>query len=109
MNADEPVYVSERSLRNLYQRYWVFADRVELQSHLLLHTFRVPFTQIAEVGESGPGIFSRLWCLKLDFADFSRHVYVVRKAGWIKTIKFTPDDPEAFLQALRQAMARDAT
>lgn len=106
MSDDRPVYVSRGLWRNLFQRYAVHTDHVELPCRVLLHTFRVPLADIVEVGVSPPSVFFHFWGMNLDFATFSRHVYVVRKRGLFRTIKFTPDDPDAFLQAMLDQAAR---
>jgi hypothetical protein len=47
MSPDEsPLYVSNRLPKNLWQEYRVFKDRLELESHILLHTFIIPLNDI---------------------------------------------------------------
>jgi hypothetical protein len=109
--ALEPLYVSKRMPRNLWQEYRVFSDRIEIQCRLLLSTFVIPFDDIAEVSLSGAlaiEIFrAQAWkggppC-KLDFVVFYTHIVVRRISGLFRNIRFTPDDPELFLSACRQA------
>jgi hypothetical protein len=105
------LYVSKRMPRNLWQEYRVFSDRIEIQCRLLLSTFVIPFDDIAEVSLSRAlaiEIFrAQAWkggppC-KLDFVAFYTHIVVRRISGLFRNIRFTPDDPELFLSACRQA------
>jgi hypothetical protein len=42
---------------------------------------------------------------KLDLADLAEHV-VLEKTGFWKQFRFTPDDPEEFARAVRDALAK---
>jgi hypothetical protein len=113
---DSPIYVSERSARNLWQDYRVFPDRVELQCWMLLRTFVIPAEDILDV-EVRPPLSIRdispekvrlkrhWWALKLDWSDFCEHVEIHRKSGVLKYIRFTPDDPESFVAACTSTTA----
>jgi hypothetical protein len=109
--APEPLYVSKRMPRNLWQEYRVFTDRIEIQCRFLLSTFTIPFDDIAEVSLSWPlaiEIFrAKAWkgglpC-KLDLVAFYTHIVVRRISGLFRNIRFTPDDPNRFLSACLQA------
>lgn len=41
------------------------------------------------------------FALKLDMADFFRHVAIHRRSGWIKHIRIAPDDPEEFVRVCK--------
>ena len=103
--SEEPLYVSRRLFRNLWQQYRIYADRVELQSSSgkkvlpaedILNVEVRPAMVIADVFR-GRG-FSRSFALKMDLADLFRHVAIHRRSGWFKHLRFTPDDPETFVQ-----------
>lgn len=103
--TEEPIYISRRLFRNLWQQYRIYADRVELQ---FFHCRKIvsaddildleirPAVVIADLFR-GKG-FARSFGLKMDLADFFRHVAIHRRSGWIKHLRFTPDDPEMFVQ-----------
>jgi hypothetical protein len=42
--------------------------------------------------------------LKLDMADFCRHVAIHRTSGIMKYLRFTPDDPEKFVEVCKSIM-----
>jgi hypothetical protein len=101
-----PIYKSRRSGKNLWQEYRIYPDRVELQSWLLFHTITIPARDIDKIEVRPPAIGPRglypegvTWGIKLDNADFSRHVLVTRKTGLWKRLAFTPDDPGKFVAA----------
>ena len=101
-----PIYKSRRSGKNLWQEYRIYPDRVELQSWLLSHTITIPARDIDKIEVRPPAIGPRglypegvTWGIKLDNADFRRHVLVTRKTGLWKRLAFTPDDPGKFVAA----------
>ena len=103
--AEEPIYVSRRLFRNLWQQYRIYHDRVELRffagrkvvrAEDLLDVEIRPAVVIADLFRAKG--FARSFALKLDLADFFRHVAIHRRSGWIKHLRFTPDDPETFVQ-----------
>ena len=50
--------------------------------------------------------FAQSFALKLDLADFFRHVAIHRRSGWIKHIRITPDDPDVFVSICRSIMTK---
>ena len=44
--------------------------------------------------------------LKLDWANFVEHVVLDKSEGHVHRLLFTPEDPEAFQDALREALQR---
>ena len=115
MGADEnTLYVSKRSWRNLWKAYRVCQDRVEL--HSWIGKKIIPATDLWGVEVRPPVVigdlfrgkgFAYSFALKLDLADFSRHVAVHRTSGIIKHLRFTPDDPEKFAAACRSIMKKN--
>lgn len=106
----EPAYISKRSFKNIWQEYRVYPDRLELQFWLGLHTIVIPFENIEAIeirppfsaGDLFKGkSFSFSFPLKIDATDMYRHIAVKRKNGVSKHIRFTPDDPEKFLSAIK--------
>jgi len=106
--AEEPLYVSRRLFRNLWQQYRIYCDRVELQSFPgkkvlaaedILNVDVRPAVVIGDLFR-GKG-FARSFALKMDLADLFRHVAIHRRSGWIKHLRFTPDDPETFVQVCK--------
>ncbi|MFH1717752.1 MAG: hypothetical protein ABIF19_10400 [Planctomycetota bacterium] len=106
--SEEPLYISRRLFRNLWQQYRIYCDRVELQSFPgkkvlpaedILNIEVRPAVVIADLFR-GRG-FARSFALKMDLADLFCHVAIHRRCGWIKHVRFTPDDPEIFVQVCK--------
>ena len=49
-----------------------------------------------------PVIRTALWGLKLDLADLFIHAGILRKKGWFKRIRFTPENPEEFVAMVKE-------
>jgi hypothetical protein len=96
-----PIYVSQKSGKNLWQDYRVYPDRVQLRCWALLSTFVIRAEDIVEVQVS-TGLL--VWGLKLDLSDFFTHVKLRRRAGLFRNLKFTPDNPERFVAACKSIM-----
>ena len=108
---EQPLYESRRLFRNLWQQYWIYADRVELR--LFGRAQIIPADDILDVevrpapviGDlfRGKG-FASSFALKMDLADFFRHVAIHRRSGWLKHIRITPDDPEKFVRVCKSIL-----
>ncbi len=114
---DSPIYVSEKSPKNLWQDYRVFPDRIELRCWILLRRFVIPAEDILDVevrprlsvGDIATENFRQKrywWALKLDWSDFCEHVEVHKKSGLFKYLRFTPHDPMKFVSACKSITAR---
>jgi hypothetical protein len=106
--SKQPLYVSQRTARGLWQQYRVYADRIELPSIAFFHTMVISFEDIEKIEVIGPlvrEIFKRgpRLGVKLDIADFNKHVALRKKSGIMRDFHFTPDDPEAFIAAFQSA------
>ena len=109
----QPLYVSARSLRNLWQEYRIYADRVELRSFCgrkiiragdILNVEVRPPMVIGDIFR-GKG-FKESLALKLDLADLYRHVAIHRRSGWLKYLRITPDDPDTFVKICKSIMTK---
>ena len=106
-----PLYKSKRMLKNFWQEYRIFDDRVELGT--LVKMITLPFDKIAgvEVANSyTEGLRFHLrggrMGIKLDWADLHKHVVLDKGTGLLRHIAFTPDDPETFRAILEAALTR---
>ena len=110
-SLDQPLYVSRRLFRNLWQRYRIYTDRIELRTFMGWKVIRaedivdIEIRPPVVIGDlfRGKG-FARSFPLKLDMADFFRHVAIHRRSGWIKYVRFTPNDPDTFVSVCRSIM-----
>ena len=109
----ESILVSPRSSASIWQEYRVYPDRIELQCNVALHTLVIPADEILDIQIRPPLVFADLFRgkgfayafpLKIDWADMCRHVAIKRKSGFMKHIRFTPDDPDKFVEACKTIM-----
>jgi hypothetical protein len=102
-HAGTPLYVSRRSARNFWQTYRIYPDRIELR--FWLRTLVVPREDLTGLAVRYPPVFPGrddpvfFRILKLDWADFFRHVALDKNSGVFRQYRFTPDDPAAFVAA----------
>lgn len=102
----EPVSISERTLKNFWQEYRVYPDRLELQSWISFHTIVIPFRNLESLEIRPPFCawdlfrgksFLFAFPLKLDAADLYRNIALKRTNGLFRYLRFTPDDPDKFV------------
>jgi hypothetical protein len=108
-----PVYVSGSTIKSLWQKYRIYEDRVEFETHLGMMS--VPFDHIESVEISESEVAGLLRgdlhlkdfrpALKLDWANFLEHVVLDKSEGKVHRLLFTPDDLEGFKAALKEALA----
>jgi hypothetical protein len=106
---ETPIYESRRFLGNLWGRYLVYRDRIELRS--MVGVFRIPYPDLVRIDRRGPGLkglreAKSLAGIKLDCSDLVPHLLLERRSGMAKFIRFTPDDIDAFLAAAQAAKSR---
>ncbi len=103
-----PLYMTRPSGRSLWQQYRVYPDRIELQAWFRLYTYVIPSDRILGVEARPPVVFWDLFrgkgfafafALKLDCADLFCNVALHLKSGFVRHLRFTPDDPKRFVAA----------
>ena len=67
-------------------------------------TLVIPFEQVNRVAVANP--YRGWWRLKLDLADFYKHVELDKATGLFRHLAITPDDPETFRATLEAALTR---
>ena len=105
-----PIYVSDCTKKSLWQKYEIYDDRIEF--HTWLGVFKIPLDQIDKV-EVYPPVLKSLrlhlrkcpLAIKLDTTDFSEHLVLDKKTGFVRHVLFTPEDPAEFKRILDQALA----
>jgi hypothetical protein len=102
---EQPLYVSARSFKNIWQEYRIYTDRIELKTFMgrkiifagdILDVEVRPCLVIGDIFR-GRG-FKEILTLKLDLADLYPHVAIHRRSGWFKHLRITPDDPDTFVR-----------
>ncbi|MBN2070133.1 MAG: hypothetical protein JW814_01650 [Candidatus Krumholzibacteriota bacterium] len=107
-----PVYISKSTVKSLWQEYRVYADRVEIDTHMGMMV--IPFDHIESIEVSESEVKGLLRgdlhlegfrpAIKVDWANFVEHVVIDKSEGLVKRILLTPEDPEAFKKALDKAL-----
>ncbi len=104
---EEPILVSEACARSFWNEYRIYDGRVELDGWFYFKTFVIPFDELISIGLFKPPVIrTKLWAMKLDWADLYEHVGITRKNGWIKELRFTPNDPQAFVSKVNEYLSR---
>jgi uncharacterized protein YktB (UPF0637 family) len=110
---EQPLYVSSRSFKNLWQEYRIYNDHIELKTYMgrkiisagdILDVEVRPRLVIGDIFR-GRG-FKEFLTLKLDMADLYPHVAIHRRSGWFKHIRITPDDPDTFVRICKSIINR---
>ena len=105
---DTPLYASKRTARSLWQQYRIYRDRLEMQAWILFHTVVVPVGEIRAIEVRTSVLSGRKGFtseLKLDFSDLCRHVLLSKSRGLFKSIAFSPDEPETFVEICSSILA----
>jgi hypothetical protein len=105
------IYQSNCAAKNLWQKYEIFPNHLELHTHF--GNYLVPFEEI-ERAEIFPPVLQSIrlhlrsclpFALKLDAADFAEHIVLDKTSGFVRHVLFTPENPAEFKGALDQALA----
>ena len=111
--GDDLLYVSKRSLRNLWQEYRIYKDRLELQSWLLFRTFIIQSADIMNIEVRPRFVMFDLMrgkslafalAMKIDLSDLYTHVAIHRRSGLLKHIRITPNNPSEFVEICKTMM-----
>jgi hypothetical protein len=101
-----PLYVSSPTMKSLGNEYAIFADRIDLRCRYLFFNkiITVKKADIVSIGVFKPPVIRTSFkALKLDLADFYEHVGITRKIGVFSQLRFTPDSPQKFVAASKEA------
>lgn len=110
--TDFPLYSSEGTFRSLWQKYYVYRDKLVLKT--LLSKITIPFDEFDKVEIHPPNLkvmFKTNWfskkfmpALKIDWADFNEHLAIYKKSGFIRVFLMTPDNLKMFKEYLGKAV-----
>jgi len=104
MSHEQPVYVSKPHYHSWGQEYRIYRDHIELRAKILLCTLRIPLDKIIEIAvRPTKVVWADMYRRPMEFwwsynndRGGDRHVYL-RRRGWPSRIRFTPEDPDAFV------------
>ena len=112
--SDQALLESGSTPGQLWQKYRIFPDRLELRT--MFGKITIPFGQVESLEVAEPTLKALLhlrfdlknfpFGVKLDFSDVLEHVVLDRDEGVIRRILFTPDDPANFKRVFDAAFAR---
>jgi hypothetical protein len=107
LNNHGPVYTSRRRFWSMGNEYLIYPDRLELRVPFLLSTFVIKREELIDINIYKPPVLrTTLWALKLDFADLFEHVGIIRKNGFMKKLRFTPENPREFVRKVEEIILR---
>lgn len=102
MQPDDTIlYKSPQARRSLGNEYRIYCDRIELRCRVpfVAKTFVIRKEDIVSIDVFAPPVVrTSMWALKLDFADLYEHVGITRKSGFFKQLRFTPENPQQFVE-----------
>ena len=102
MNNDKPIYLSKRMFRNLWQRYAIYSDRLELTSWFFFSKIKIPIKEIVSVEKNPRNLKSLRWSLIiLDFASIFECVEIKKNTGFFKIIRFVPSNIDVFIYKIK--------
>ncbi len=107
IESDYPVYVSRPTMKSMRNEYNIYTDRIVLRCRFpfLLKTFVIKKEDIVSiVAERSHKLRWTFSVLKLDLADMFEHVSLRRRSGLFKELRFTPDNPEEFVERAREIL-----
>ncbi len=101
MNSnDSPIYESVPGRQSMGNSYAIYSDRIELRCRFpfISKTIVIKKQDLISIDIFKPPVIrTTFWALKLDWADLKEHVGIKRKSGLFKQLRFTPEDPRAFV------------
>lgn len=104
-NSDIPLYQSGPSKKSMGNEYSIYLDRIELKCRFpfFKKTLIIAKDDLVSIDVFSPPVIRTTFCaLKLDSADFNKHVGLERKKGLFKKLRFTPANPEEFVQKAKE-------
>ena len=106
MNSiDTPLYTSRPSKKSISNEYRIYIDRIELRCRFpfFSKTLVIKKDDLISIGIFKPPVIrTTFWALKLDLADFNEHLGIRRTKGFFKQLRFTPDNPQAFVAKVKE-------
>ena len=102
---DTPLYKSSSTKKSIGNEYSIYADRIELKCRFpfITKTLVIKKDDIISIDTFKPPVFrTSIRALKLDLADLNEHVGIMRKNGFFKQLRFTPENPNEFVVKVKE-------
>jgi hypothetical protein len=103
--TDTPLYESTSTKKSIGNEYSIYADRIELKCRFpfITKTLIINKDDIISIDAFKPPVFRTTFrALKLDLADLNEHVGIMRKNGFFKQLRFTPENPNEFVAKVKE-------
>ena len=103
--TDTPLYESTSTKKSIGNEYSIYADRIELKCRFpfITKTLIINKDDIISIDAFKPPVFRTIFrALKLDLADLNEHVGIMRKNGFFKQLRFTPENPNEFVAKVKE-------
>ncbi len=105
LKNNKPIYISKRMFKNLWQRYEIYSDRLELTSWFLFHKIKIPIKEIASIEKNPRNLKSFYWrAIMLDFGSIFEYVEVKKNTGFFRIIRFVPDNIDVFIDKTKKQL-----
>lgn len=104
-NIDIPLYESVPTKKSMGNKYSIYSDRIELKCRFpfVTRTLKIKKSDLISIDTFKPPVLrTTFWALKLDLADLSEHVGLMRKKGFFKQLRFTPENPKEFVSKVKE-------
>jgi len=108
MKSEQPIYISKAGVRSFGNEYRIYNNRLELECKFLFQTFIIPLEELISIDIFKPPVIRTVfWALKLDLADFYRHIGIEREKGYMKKLRFIPENPDEFIATVNELITKE--
>ena len=111
-NNDIPLYESAPTKKSMGNKYSIYPDRIELKCRFpfVTKTLVIKKDDLISIETYKPPVIRTTFrALKLDFADLKEHVGIIRKNGFFKQLRFTPENPKEFVSKVKEILGDTGT
>jgi hypothetical protein len=105
VSSDIPLYESLPTKKSIGNKYSIYSDRIELRCRFpfVTKTLVIKKDNLISIDTNQPPVIrSSFRALKLDLADLKEHVGIIRRNGFFKQLRFTPENPKEFVLKVRE-------
>ena len=106
-DVKSPLYVSNPTKKSMGNTYLIYSDRLELKCMcpFVKNFFMIRKADLVSIHLYKPPVVRTTgWALKLDWADLHEHVGLIRKNGFFKQLRFTPENPDEFRRKVEELL-----
>ena len=104
-NIDIPLYESRPTKKSINNRYYIYADRIELRCRFpfVTKTLVIKRDDLISIDIFKPPVIRTTFrALTLDRAYLNEHIGIQRRNGFFKQLRFTPENPKEFVAKVKE-------